>query len=53
MGKETDILFDLIKIWADQNELYSLQAEVSSVDENERTCVVSPTDGGPDVKNVR
>jgi prolyl oligopeptidase PreP (S9A serine peptidase family) len=53
MGRETDILFDLIKIWAGENELYSLQGLVKSVSESTRTCVVTPSNGGPDVLDVR
>lgn len=52
MGKETDILFELIGIWAQENELYSKQGIIKSVDLNERTCVVTPTDGGPDILDV-
>lgn len=52
MGKNTDILFELISIWAKENELYSKQGTVSSVDDGERTCIVSPTDGGPDILDV-
>lgn len=53
MGQETNILFDLIGIWAAENELYSKQGSVKSVNESERTCVVTPSDGGPDVLDVR
>ena len=53
MGKESDILFDLVKIWADQNELYSKQGAIKSVNESQRICVVTPNDGGPDIEDVR
>ena len=53
MGKENDILFELIDIWAGQRELYSKQGTVTAVDEDNRTCTVSPTDGGADYLNVR
>lgn len=52
MSKENDILFQLIDIWAKENELYSLQGTVKSVNLSERTCVVIPTDGSPDVLDV-
>ena len=52
MAKETDILFELIGIWAQENELYSKQGTVKSVDLSERTCIVTPTDGGPDILDV-
>ena len=53
MSKSSDILFDLIKIWADENELYSIQGTVKSINVNIRTCVVTPTNGGPDILDVR
>lgn len=53
MSKNTDILFDLIEIWAKENELYSKQAKVISVDLSAKTCVVSPSDGGPNILDVR
>lgn len=52
MAKETDILFELIGIWANENELYSKQGTVKSIDLNERTCIITPTDGGPDILDV-
>lgn len=52
MSRENDILFELIDIWAEKHELYSMQGTVKTVDLNERTCVVSPTDAGPDVYDV-
>lgn len=53
MGKSTDILFDLIDIWAKERELHSKQGKVVSVDTDAKTCVVTPTDGGPDILDVR
>lgn len=53
MGKATNILFDLINIWAKQNEFYSTQGTISSVSESNRTCVVTPTNGSPDIQDVR
>jgi hypothetical protein len=53
MSKNTDILFDLIEIWANENELYSKQAKVVSVDVDAKTCVVAPSDGGPNILDVR
>ena len=50
MGKELDILFDIIKIWADENELYSKQCTVKSI--NGRSCDVTPVDGGSDILDV-
>lgn len=53
MGKNLNILFDIINIWAKENELYSVQGSVSAVDEGNRTCTVTPTSGGADILNVR
>lgn len=50
MGKNTDILFELINIWTKQNQFYSVIGKVKSVDG--RTCVVSPSDGAPDLLDV-
>ena len=53
MGQATNIFFDILKIWTDQNELYSVQGSVKSISESDRTCVVTPSDGGPDLQDVR
>jgi hypothetical protein len=50
MGKNTDILFDLIDIWAKQNQFYSVVGSVKSIDG--RTCIVTPGDGSPDLIDV-
>jgi len=52
MSKDGDLIFELINIWAKENELYSKQGSVKSVDLSERTCVVTPTDGGSDILDV-
>lgn len=52
MSKIGDLIFELIKIWAKENELYSKQGTVKSVNLTERTCVVTPTDGGSDILDV-
>lgn len=41
-----------IKIWVDQNELYSKQCIVASVDVDKRTATCAPVDGGADILNV-
>jgi hypothetical protein len=53
MSRETDIMFEMIDIWARQHEFYSAQCTVDSVDQDERTCVVTPTNGGAQVIGVR
>jgi hypothetical protein len=53
MSKNTDLFFDIINMWAKQNQFYSIQGSVVSVDTSTRTCVVSPTDGGADYVSVR
>jgi len=50
MGKSTNILFELIDIWAKQNQFYSVLGSVKSV--SGRTCVVSPADGSSDIEDV-
>lgn len=52
MGKAADIFFQLIGIWAKENEIYSKQGSIKSVNESERTCIVTPSDGGPDILDV-
>lgn len=50
MSKSTDIFFDLINVWVKQNQLYSIQGKVKSIDN--RTCTVVPNNGGADFLNV-
>lgn len=52
MSKTGDLVFEIINIWAKEQELYSKQGTVKSVDLSERTCVVTPTDGGSDILDV-
>jgi len=52
MGKSTNILFNLIDIWAKQNQFYSVMGTVDSVDSSNRTCIVSPSDGSPTLNDV-
>ena len=53
MAKLKDILIDFINIWSDQNQIYSKQCVVSSIDADKRICTCSPTDGGADILEVR
>jgi len=53
MSKTTDIFFELVSIWAKENELYSKQGTIVSVDESAKTTIVSPSDGGSDILDVR
>jgi hypothetical protein len=48
-----DLLLDFIGIWSNQNNIYSMQCTVKSVDVTTRTCVCTPTDGSADILNVR
>jgi len=48
-----DALLNFIRIWSDQNKIYSQQCIVKSVDSNKRTCVCTPVDSGADLLNVR
>jgi hypothetical protein len=48
-----EALLNFIRIWSDQNKIYSQQCIVKSVDSNKRTCVCTPVDGGADLLNVR
>ena len=52
MSKEGDLIFELINIWAGEQELYSKQGTIKSIDVSERTCIVAPVDGGPDILDV-
>jgi hypothetical protein len=53
MATLKDILFDFINLWAKEQEVYSTQGIVQSVDESKRTCVVTPNDGGADLLDVQ
>ena len=50
MGNIKDILRQLLK---DNEEIYSVMGEAISVDNDARTCKVSPLDGSADIFNVR
>lgn len=52
MSKVGDLIFELIDIWAEESEMYSKQGTVKSVDLSDRTCVITPVDGGPDILDV-
>ena len=53
MTKTKDILIDFINVWSDQNQIYSKQCVVSSIDADKRICTCSPIDGGADILEVR
>lgn len=53
MSRNTDTLFELIDIWAKEQQIYSKQGTVKSVDTDAKTCVVTPSDGGPEILDVR
>ena len=53
MSESTDILFELINIRLEQDEFYSMQGTVTAISEANRTCTVTPSDGGPDIQDVR
>jgi hypothetical protein len=48
-----DILQDFFNFFLKQEELYTKQCTVKSVDESKRVLTASPIDGGPDIINVR
>jgi hypothetical protein len=47
-----DLIFELIGIWARDHEFYSKHGTIKDIDLNERTCTVTPVDGGPDILDV-
>lgn len=52
MGKNTNILYDLIDIYVKQNQFYSVMGTIQSVNSDNRTCVVKPNDGAPILNDV-
>jgi hypothetical protein len=53
MSKIKDILLEFVSIWGDQNQIYSKQCTIKSVDVDKRICVCTPVDGGADILEVR
>jgi len=53
MSKIKDILLDFVNIWSNQNNIYSKQCTVTSVDQVKRICTCSPVDGTADILEVQ
>jgi hypothetical protein len=48
-----DALLEFIDIWSNQNNIYSKQCTIKSVDVGKRICVCVPIDGSAEIINVR